>query len=652
MNKSIEEKYRKLTDVEHVLIRPGRYIGSIGQHTAETWTYENAEAQIFDKKMHRVSLTWNPGFIKLFDEVISNSVDHSKRSEGKNLTMIKVNVDLDIGVITIEDNGGIPVVIHKDYNEYVPTMIFGYLRSGSNFDDTEDSTGTGQNGEGASLTNIFSNQFTVETGDGKNKFVQIWTKNMMQASQPKVTASKWSGTKVTFKPDYAHLGNDIAINTDGDNWRISDGNFAKLQKRVVDVAGCNPHLKIYFRNELVSGKVFKSFKDYVDLYPVEVEYDENEHWQVAVGRSDDGFKHVSFTNTTETVQGGTGVYYVKSQVIAKIREFLEKKHKIKKDELKPSEIENHIQIFVNSTIVNPRYDSQTKENLTTEPRDFKTSWSPSEKFIQRIAKSDIIKNILLWIETKEKMAELAALKELNKAVDREDPRRVDKFSDALSQHERHKCELYLTEGDSARKSIQEARGKNPYIASFALKGKLLNITDCETADILGNKEIKNIMLVTGLKIGVKVKSVQQLRFGRIVIMSDQDLDGFHITSLLHNFFGHFWPELYELGIIYRINTPLVIAILKDKSELEFLTDDDYEQWSKKGIKHEAERYKGLGTFETPRFQKILEQRQRYLVRFSSLSEASQESLGLAFKGSRADDRKDWLAGINYFHKFE
>lgn len=212
--------------------------------------------------------------------------------------------------------------------------------------------------------------------------------------------------------------------------------------------------------------------------------------------------------------------------------------------------------------------------------------------------------------------------------------------------------------NSARKSIHEARGKNPYIGSFALKGKPLNVMDVDLKKIFGakgndegNKEIKNILKITGLKIGVPVKSVRDLRFGKIVILSDQDLDGFHVSSLLINIFAYFWPELFELGIIYRMNTPLVIANVKGK-ETEFFSDEVYEEWAKTAPKHEASRYKGLGKFKTPRFKAILENREKYLVRLSKLEDVDTKSIDLAFKGSKADERKEWLADVNYFASFE
>ena len=635
MTKTIEQKYKKLSDVEHCLVRPSRYIGSIKPHTANSWVVNNG-------KMVRQDITWNPGLIKLFDEVISNAVDHSKRPEGKNLDTIKVDIDRATGEITVLDNGGIPVVLHKDYDEYVPSLIFGYLRSGSNFDDTEDSTGTGQNGEGASLTNIFSTSFTVETSDGKKKFKQTWTNNMMEKTTAKISEGSGKGyTKITFTPDYAHI-----------EAKLDDGNYAKIIKRIYDTAGCNSGLKVYLDGERIQ---IKSFKDYIALYTEKFEYEENENWQVGICASDDGFSHVSFVNTTETIQGGMHVHYVNHQVCAKLREFILKKHKI---DVRPSEIQAHMQVFINATIVRPRYDSQTKENLITEIKDFKTTWEPSDKFIKRVIESGVVDRILLWAEAKAKAEEMRLLRELSKDIEKGNPRRVEKFSDAMEDEKRYLCELYLTEGDSARKSIHEARGKNPYIGSFALKGKPLNVMDVDMKKVIGSKdkddngnnEIKNILKITGLKIGVPVKSVKDLRFGKIVILSDQDLDGFHVSSLLINFFAYFWPELFELGMIYRMNTPLVVANIKGV-ERNFWTDEDYEEWAKTAPKHEASRFKGLGKFKTPRFKKILEDRENYLVRIGKLEDVDMKGISLAFKGSQADERKEWLNDVNYFSNF-
>jgi DNA topoisomerase-2 len=323
-----------------------------------------------------------------------------------------------------------------------------------------------------------------------------------------------------------------------------------------------------------------------------------------------------------------------------------------------------MQVFINARIIKPRYDSQTKENLVTEVRDYKTKWECSPKFIKKVIDAGIVDRVLLWAEARAKAEEMKALREVNKDVAKADPRRVEKFSDAVEEVNRHLCEVYLTEGDSARQSIQNARGKNPYIGSFALKGKPLNVMDVDLKKILigdpkknketgkegGNAEIKNILKITGLKIGEKVTDIKQLRFGKIVILSDQDLDGFHVSGLLVNIFAYFWPELFELGVIYRMKTPLVIAKMKDGTKQSFFTDEEYEEWSATAPKHIAKRYKGLGTFRTDDFSEVLQERSKYLTRISVLEAADLGAIQLAFKGNKADERKVWLEEANYFHE--
>ncbi len=301
--KTIEQKYQKLDEIDHCLKRPGRYIGSVKPNTADHWIVDN-------DKMDKRVVTSIPALLKIFDEVISNSVDFSKTGEGKHLDTIKVTLNQMTGEIVVEDNGGIAVVKHSGYDQYVPEMIF-ELRAGSNFDDTEDSLGTGQNGEGAALTAIFSTEFEVSTCDGLNQFNQIRTNNSRQISVPKIKPSNKHHTKIRFIPDYEKFGLD----------GLDDQNYARLEKRVYDVAGCNPDLKIYLNGKRIA---IKSFQDYVKLYTDEFVFEENDHWQVALASSDSGFNHVSFVNGTETSIGGNHISYISDQIVTSLREYLKK----------------------------------------------------------------------------------------------------------------------------------------------------------------------------------------------------------------------------------------------------------------------------------------------------------------------------------------
>lgn len=639
--KSIEQTYRKLNEVEHVLKRPGRYIGSIKPHTAIEWVPADGAS-----KMVQREVTYNPGFLKLFDEVISNSADHSKRPEGKGLDIIRVDVDQAKGEITVYDNGGIPVVKHKEYDQYIPEMIF-ELRAGSNFDDSDEATLTGQNGEGAALTCIFSTKFRVETSDGKKRFLMTFTDNSQGGRTPNVSPAKEPKgyTRISYIPDFERLGLT----------GIDDSNFAMLYARVVEVAATNTHLKVYFNGTRI---MTRSFKDYIEMFIEgdEYAYDDGESFKVGVAASADGFQHTSFVNTSKTKIGGTHIHYIVNQIVDGLRGAIEKKAKVP---VKPADIRNHLHLFIDATIVNPRYSSQTKDELITEPSAYGRGWSCPDKLIQRLLKTSIIQSVLDWVEAKKAAEDLKTLRAAGKDIGKADPRKVEKFSDAAERHQRIKCILFLSEGDSASKSIQGGRGDNPYIGSFPLKGKPANVREKDVLKVLGldkekkdkdgkavMNEIQKILAVIGLKIGTKVNSLDELRFGKVAFASDADVDGFHICGLLMNMIDHFWPELYELGFVHILRTPVIMVTLKDKSTIEFFTERDYKAWeAKDGSKLKGwtmKYYKGLSTWSTKHFGHFLNNLEQYLFRVDMVDSTDKEAIDLAFNSQRADDRKIWL----------
>lgn len=645
--KSIEQKFRKLTEVEHCLARPGRYIGSVKPHTATE--YIPAVKSALEVSMKAVEVTYNPGFLKLFDEVLSNSADHSKRDEGKHLDTIRVEVDQDKGEISIYDNGGIPVVKHKEYDQWVPEMIF-ELRAGTNFDDSDESVLTGQNGEGAALTCIFSTKFRVETCDGKNKFLMTFTDNSQGGRVAKVTPAEGAKgyTRITYHPDFEKLG---MSGIDGDHMNM-------LLARVYEVAATNTHLKVYFNGTRV---MTRTFKDYVEMFTGvdgEYVYDDGKDFKVAVAQAENGFTHTSFVNTSRTKIGGTHIAYVVNQIVDGVREFIKKRHKI---EVKPADIRNHLHLFIDATIVNPRYSSQTKDELITEPSAYGRSWVVPEKFIQKLVKTEIVKAILDWVAAKEQANLMADLRKVNKDTDKVNFRRIDKFCDALEKTQRHRCVLFLAEGDSAAKALFAARGKSPYIGTFPLKGKPLNVREKDISRVLGldkkkekekegkksePNEIQKILTLIGLKIGVPVKSVTELNFGKVAFATDADVDGAHIAGLLMNVFDTFWPELFAMGFVHILRTPVVKVFLKDKSVLEFFTEREFKDWvdsvgtKTKGWTHRY--FKGLGTTKTPDFVPYMENLDKYLFQITMEGEEDKSAIDLAFNGERANDRKTWL----------
>lgn len=626
MTKANIQDYRVLDEIQHVRQRTGMYAGSTEFTTAEEWVYDPAL-----KKMVKRAVKYIPAFIKIFSEILDNAIDEHRRAP-KVLDAIRVDFDPD-GTITVLDNGrGIPVEIHPQTKTYVAETVFSNLRAGSNFNDEQDQQLIGTNGVGSTLTNILSTEFHVESCDGKKMLRQTFTNGMREKTAPKISAHAKNHTKIAFKPDYAFFKLE---GLDADH-------VLKMTKKIADAAACNPGVKFYVNGERVE---VKNFGDYIALYADEYVFDDTEDWKVGVSASD-GFEQISFVNSVETYQGGTHVWYVMDQITEAVREFIKKKHKV---EVKPAEIRTHMRVYISANVNRPKFSSQTKENMISQPGTYKTTWAVPDAMIKKLIKSPIIQSVLDWVEAKAKAAELAELRKLNKEASKTNPKRVEKFDDAIEKIKRHLCECYFTEGDSARNSIQSARGKNQLIGSFSLRGKPMNVYDAAISDVIGNREFANILTVTGLQLGEKVRSVTQLRFGKLVVLSDQDLDGFHVSSLVLSFFAKYWPELFELGVMYRMNTPLYIATTTKGDVHEFFTEEDYETWAVKAPKHKADYYKGLGGFDTDVFERFLTNRDKYLVRITALEAADLAKFELAFSNTEQDARKEWLQDVRYFH---
>lgn len=609
-------KYKRLSEVEHVRKRSGVYVGAIENTERESWVLR-------EERMTLENIQYNPGVQKLFDEIISNSVDEHIRS-GK-VKNIWVEVHQMTGEIIVKDDGGIPVQKHPEHEIYIPEMIFSELRAGSNFDDSDRST-AGTNGMGSALCAILSSEFRVETCDGKNRFVQVFSDGLKNRTEPKITRSTVAGTTISFTPDYEYF-----------KCELDEGNFEKIRRRVYDVAGCNPGIRVHFQGEEIR---INKFQQYVELFTDRYVIDSSEDFEVAVSVSnDETFRHVSFVNGIDTFNGGTHVDYVVNQIVTKIREFIKKKHKI---DVKPNVIRQQIFLVMKCRINAPNFTSQTKEFMSSEIRNFGTSYTPSDKFIKKILESDVVQKVLDWVEGEKRRNELAELRKLNKTTQNNNfLKRITKFDDATGK-DRSQCMCFLTEGDSASRPIVSARDAKRH-GVFPLKGKPLNVRDIDVKKLVANEEFQNIMSIIGLKIGHKVNDANELRFGKIVVISDQDFDGKHVSGLFFNMMHTFWPELFEFGLIYRMRTPLVIATHKSKV-YEFFSEEEYRQWAISNPGHKHKYYKGLGGFDTKDFRRFLTEEDRYLMKIVIEDDSDVESLNIAFDKSKADERKLWLLG--------
>lgn len=423
--KTVEEKYQKLTQKEHVLKRPGMYIGATETEIEPIWIFEG-------DKMVEKTMKYNPGILKLFDEIITNASDHSRTNPVKK---IEVKVDQETGAISVlNDGGGIPIEKHKQYGIYVPELIFANFLTGSNYDDTEKRVTGGMNGLGAKLVGTFSKEFNVETVSNGQKYKQTFRDNLDVIEKPKITkvSSSKDYTKITFTPDFKRFGVK----------KIGDGTFKLLEKRTFDIAACTKrNVSVSFNGAKLG---VKDYKEYAKLYiqtetPVFVE---NDRWQVAIASSPfDSFTQVSFVNGLHTTKGGKHVDHISNQVVR----HLVNKHKKKHENINNSMIRENLFVLVIALIENPSFKSQSKEELNTPQAKFGSKCELDAKMLKACERLELNKRALELVAFK-------ASKEL-KASDGKKVTKltgIPKLDDAnyAGGKRSQDCTLILTEGDS------------------------------------------------------------------------------------------------------------------------------------------------------------------------------------------------------------
>jgi DNA topoisomerase-2 len=589
---SIEEIYQKKTHHQHVLDIPDTYIGSPDLDIKEMWIY-NSESGTMEKK----EINMVPGLYKIFDEILVNSRDHKIRD--KTCKNIKITTDKVTGRITVENDGtGIDVIMHKEHKIYVPELIFGNLLTSTNYEETGKIVG-GKNGYGAKLANIFSTEFTIETLDSKrNKlYKQTFTDNMFTINEPvveTVPAKKKSYTKISFIPDYKRFSLK----------NLTNDMIGLFHKRVYDIAGCT-NVTVTLNDVEIK---LKSFEQYIKMFykelPSDLIYEEcGERWKVgAIFDSDAGFNHMSFTNGIWTYQGGNHVLHVLDQICSKLLDHIKSKNKTVN--VKSSHIRDNLTLFIDCVIEDPSFSSQTKEFMTSKISTFGSKCEISDDFITRLSKTGIVEQVIKFAEFKE-------MSDLKKTDGKKitNLRGIDKLCDAewAGGRKAKQCTLILTEGDSAKAfalSGLEVIGREKY-GVFPLKGVPINAREATAAQLLKNKEFTNIKQIMGLKQNKKYNDVSQLRYGSILILTDQDVDGTHIKGLLINMFHTFWPSLLKIdGFIQSMATPIVKVYKKTDTKKTkptiFHTITDYKNWVDITLKGDTSKwlikyYKGLGT---------------------------------------------------------
>lgn len=692
-NKSDAEKYNKIGQVEHILLRPDTYIGDVEQTTELMWVSSKDTTENEDTpKIIKDTVTYTPGFRKVFDELLVNARDASENDP--TCDTIKVNYNMDEGYISVYNNGdiGIPVEEHPVHKILVPTMIFGELLTSSNYDDSHARTTGGRNGYGSKCANIFSTRFIVEIDDAKRgkRYKQEWTNNMFQIEKPSITklpAKIKSSVKITFYPDFKKFNMK----------KLDKDHLSLFYCRTIDISGTsNNKLKVFFNDTKIESNTFKS---YIELYypskQCELYYDIHERWQVGViYKPDAGGDVISFVNGINTFRGGTHCNHVMDNIIkVLINDYIKKKDKDIK--ITPSILKDNLVFFINSVIINPTFSSQTKDTLMSKVDKFGSKYEPSVPFLKKLAKCGIVEQVI----------NLAKFKE-NAGLKKTDGKKqvkisgIPKLEDAnkAGTKDSDKCTLILTEGDSAKATAMAGLGVvgRDYYGVFPLKGKLLNVREAGAAQLLANEEIKNIKIILGLKQGEDYSTEDKfntLRYGHVLMLTDQDTDGTHIKGLFINMLHSLWPSLVKKdSFVQSLNTPIVKAI-KGKNTITFYNLSDYDNWkaTPDASNFKIKYYKGLGTSTTLEAKEYFDNIETKLLNYiwkntitteqtetvivvptkkknktklitETVEETSDndtvvsdvfipihdddDAIRLAFDKSRANDRKKWLMAYN------
>lgn len=560
------ESIQAVTGLDHVRARPAMYIGDVGE-----------------RGVHH--LVW---------EILDNAVDEAMAGYAKNIHVC-INED---GSVTVEDDGrGIPVDIHPEYKIPAVEMVFTILGAGGKFSKKAYQYSGGLHGVGASVVNALSKWLVVEVFRDGKVHKQEYSYGKPVAPLKVVGETTKRGTKVTFKPD------DSIFETVNIKYDI-------IQKRVRELAFLNPGVRFtvedrrkdireefYFENGIVDFvRVLNQAKDPLFDQIIYVKGEKDGVLVEVAFQYTNSYTEVveSFVNNIKTVEGGTHVSGFRSALTKSMNKTLSsmKLPKELKSGVSGDDLREGLTAVVSVKVPEPQFEGQTKTKLGNQD-------------VKRVVETVVGDYLLEFFEKNKDIAVKIAEKAIEAAVAREAARRAKEMSRRksfledsslpgkladCSETEPSLCELFIVEGESAGGSAKQGRDRRTQ-AILPLKGKILNVEKARIDKILSNDEIRAIVSAIGTGIGLPVKSeegsnedegfdLSKLRYHKIILMADADVDGSHITTLLLTMFYRFFPQIIENGHLYIAQPPLyklkkgrTQVYVKDDEELSRLAID-------------------------------------------------------------------------------
>jgi len=582
------KKYEKKDPIEHVLLRPDMYVGSTIAKLSSEFVCEKVENegdegchffQIIKKDVN-VSLA----LLRIFIEILSNSVDNVFRSRQANIpcSYIKIKLNKETGETSVINDGDIiPIEINPENKMYNHTLVFGNLLSGSNFDDEKERLISGKNGLGSTLCNIFSTKFTVKGLDPNNNktFQQTWTNNMKTVGEPIIEKTKLTKgyTSVCYFPDFKQFKMN----------GYDDETISMYLKLCVDAAMLTK-VKVYFNDDLIP---VNNLQSYAKLYKSDSEdslFLKTDNSEVLLQPCNQ-FQTISFVNGIYTKLGGE---HVDGWSEALFRPIVDKFNSKKgSPSLNIGDIKRFFRLFVVSYVVNPMFDSQSKNKLE----------SPS---IKAVVKNSDIAKIMKWsviedIEDIIKSKEMIVLKKTEKK--KRGYVKIEGLDHAnkAGTKDSHLCSLILCEGLSAKtyavagiqKGIGELAGRD-YYGCLALRGKVMNVRNTNISSIAKNKVITDLIQALNLQYDVDYTiedNFKTLSYGKVILLTDADCFT-HDTALLikkNNIIS-----VVEMDELYNHKLPMNNQLL-----------ENIEVWSENGWKkiiaiRKKETHKKIFTINT------------------------------------------------------
>ncbi len=621
-----ESSIQVLEGLEAVRKRPGMYIGSTGER----------------------------GLHHLVYEIVDNSIDEALAGYCD-----KILVELlDDGIVRVTDNGrGIPVGIHPQKGIPTVSVVFTILHAGGKFGGSGYKVSGGLHGVGASVVNALSSWLEVQVKDGEHIYKQRYEIGNIKEDLKIIGDTNETGTIVTFKPD-------ASIFTDTQYF-----DYDTLLLRLREQAFLNAGVRIVLKDLRKDSDTFQKeddlcfeggIKSYVEYLLSKIKKDPlNEKVIYLSGSKNDETaeialiwstaydnKIMSFANTLHTIDGGTHEQAFRQTVTRVLNKYAHDFNKIKDsaDNLKGDDVLEGLIAVVSVKLPDAQFESQTKAKLGNTSvgqlvRDIVND-QLYRFFEENPNESKIVIEKAIAASNAREAAQKARDASRNKSGIGGKARMPEKLKDCIS-NDATKTEIFIVEGDSAGGSAVEGRNST-YQAILPLWGKMLNVEKAREDKVYGNDKLTPVVIALGTGIGEHF-DITKLRYDKIVIMADADVDGSHIRTLLLTFFFRYMPELIEEGHIYLAQPPL-FRVAKGKKYFDAFTDEERDKYIEElGGNVDVQRYKGLGEMNPEQlWETTLDPEHRTMLRVNMSDAALADETFTILMGEEVEPRRKFI----------